>query len=373
MIKRPCYGMILACAIAAPVTICVSTAFASDLALGKVGTEAQLGAIKPLCGTKPIKVALADGWGGNLWRKVVRAEFEAEAKKCPNITQVAYTDARGNPQQQIQDIRSLTAQGFNVILVSFDFVQSNLRAMEEARKAGVAVVLYYTGTKVPAEPDKHYVALVTPDQPEMGRLNGEWIVKYLHGKGTVLPYGGTPGAQPIISFMSGWKPVLDKHADIRVLEDPLVTNWDLAEYTKVTTAMLGKYTEIGALESDWTPGMMAAVRAFQAVGRTLPGVTGADSNEIACFWEDNKAQNPTFQYSSVSGYNWISRVALRKGVAYAEGLDDTEPSVIESTLVRDSLSDDPALTPKCDRTLAPDASLVSTHLSADEIRALVAK
>jgi ribose transport system substrate-binding protein len=349
---------------------------AEDLAPGKVGAESQFQDISKFCGTAPISVALSDGWGGNTWRKTTRAEFEAEAKKCPNITKVAYTDAGGNPEQQIQDIQSLSAQGFNIILVSFDFVQSNLRAMQAARRAGATVVLYNTGLKPPGELGVNYDALVTPDQQQMGKLWGEWVVKYLKqsngGQGNVLPFGGTPGAQPTISYMAGWRPVLGA-AGIKILEDPIVTNWDPAQYTKATTALLGKYDQIDMLLSDYITGVMGAVRAFQAAGRPLVGVTGVDANEVHCLWADLHEKDPKFQFATATGANWITRLALRKALAHHNGIDNLEPSVVEVKLVADSLSADPQLKPHCDRSLPLDASFASSYLTRDEFTRMLGK
>src|SRR5579862_5272602 len=67
-----------------------------DLAPDKVGTAADMWPMSKVCGTKKIKVAYADGWGGNYWRHITRAEFEDEASKCPNITEVKYTDGEGD-------------------------------------------------------------------------------------------------------------------------------------------------------------------------------------------------------------------------------------------------------------------------------------
>ncbi len=354
-------------------TSALSTAsFAVDLAPEKVGKEADFLDISAFCGTDPVRVALSDGWGGNTWRKTTRAEFEAEARKCPNITEVAYTDAQGNPEQQIQDIQSLTAQGFDVILVSFDFVQSNLRAMLAARRAGATVVLYNTGLNPPGELGVNYDAVVTPDQQRMGKLWGEWVVKYLEGPGNVLPFGGTPGAQPTISYMSGWRPVLDA-AGITVLQDPVVTNWDPAQYTTTTTALLGKYDDIDMLLSDYITGVMGAVRAFQATGRPLVGVTGVDANEVHCLWEQVHEKEPRFQFATATGANWITRLALRKALASHNGIDNLEPSIVEVQLVADSLSDDPALRPHCDPDLPLDASLASSSLSRKEFMQMLGR
>ena len=65
----------------------------------KKGTVADLQPMSKFCGTKPIKVALADGWGGNYWRHITRAEFEDEASKCKNITDARYTDAEFKPRK----------------------------------------------------------------------------------------------------------------------------------------------------------------------------------------------------------------------------------------------------------------------------------
>src|ERR1700744_1166460 len=69
------------------------------------------------CGEKEITLALADGFGDNNWRKITRAEAEAEAKECPNVTEFIYTDGQGNTQKAISDLEGLTAQGVSAAVV----------------------------------------------------------------------------------------------------------------------------------------------------------------------------------------------------------------------------------------------------------------
>src|SRR5262245_57167724 len=80
-----------------------------DMAPTKVGGIGDLKDMKEFCGTKKIKVAYADGWGGNYWRHITRGEFEDEAAKCPNITEVRYTDGEFKPEKQNADIEGLIA------------------------------------------------------------------------------------------------------------------------------------------------------------------------------------------------------------------------------------------------------------------------
>src|SRR5882672_1677939 len=83
---------------------------AADQAPAVMGKGAD---ISTMCGSKPMVVALADGYGGDTWRRITFAEFQDEAKKCPNVTKVLYTDAGGDQQKSNSDINGLVAQGVN--------------------------------------------------------------------------------------------------------------------------------------------------------------------------------------------------------------------------------------------------------------------
>jgi ribose transport system substrate-binding protein len=111
----------------------------------KAGTVSDFQPITKYCGTKPLKVALSDGWGGNYWRHITRAEFEDEASKCKNITETRYTDGEFKPEKQIADIEGLIAQKYDVIVTFLDGGPAILKATREAQQAGVAVVPYDTG------------------------------------------------------------------------------------------------------------------------------------------------------------------------------------------------------------------------------------
>jgi ribose transport system substrate-binding protein len=343
-----------------------------DVAPGKVGTVAELMDISGFCGTKPIKVALSDGWGENGWRKITRAEFEDEASKCPNITEVRYTNGQGNPQKQIADIQGLIAQQFNVIVVYPDGGEAILNVMNQATQQGIAVVPHAVGERFPGTPGQDYTSVATESLVSVGRTLAEWTVKNLKGEGNVIVLGGTPGNPTSAAMAEGWKEVFDKNPGIKVLEGPVDTNWDPAEAQRVMASMLAKYPKIDAVMSDYGQGSMGALRAFVAAGRPIPLWPSQDANELGCFWEANKDANPNFQLATVSARTWMVRVALRKAVAAAQGINEPEPSIIELPLVEDSASGDPALAPKCNKNLPPDA-ILSSMLPVDKLVALLAK
>src|SRR5436305_12180894 len=83
-----------------------------NLAPDKRGGIQDMQDISKYCGTKPLKVAYSDGSGGNYWRQSTRAEFENEAAKRPNITEVRYTDGECEAAKQITDTTAMNPPQF---------------------------------------------------------------------------------------------------------------------------------------------------------------------------------------------------------------------------------------------------------------------
>jgi ribose transport system substrate-binding protein len=356
---------------ASAVTYADESPFAKlDLAPLKEGSYLDQTDIKTLCGTKKVRVAVSDGFTANSWRKTVFAELQDEASKCPTITEILHTDGQGNTQKQISDIESLAAQRVDIILVFPDGGPALIKAMHDATAAGAAVVPYDTGTAFPGERLKDYLLTVTEDQKAKAIDEAEWTVQALNGKGNILELGGTPG-NPVTGMMDeGWNGVFKKYPGIKVLEGgPVYVNWDAAETQRVVAGLLPKYSQIDATMNDDGPGSVAALRALQAAGRSLPLTVTEDVNELGCFWQDHHAANPQFNVITTSWGTGIVRRALRKGLAAAEGLDDPEPSILRMVKHEDTTSQDAKLAVQCDKSFPPDMTF-SSFLTRDQLRAL---
>lgn len=339
-----------------------------DMAPNKKGGIEDMQDIKKYCGDKPLKVAFSDGWGGNYWRQITRAEFEDEASKCPNIKQVRYTDGEFKAEKQIADIRGLIAQKFDVIVLFADTGVAQLKVIRQATKAGIAVVPFSTGDAPFGEMGTDYLVRVTETQIGLGKMLAEWMVKTLGGKGNVIVHGGTPGNPMTLSQAVGWREVFAKHPGIKVLEGPVDTNWDPALAQKVTAAAIAKYPKIDGIMAETT----GPIRAFIAAGRPIPAWAGQDLNQLSCLWQDHNAANPTFKLATASAHTWLVRLALRKGVAAVNGMNNTEPSLIDLPFSEDSTSSDPALKVKCDKSL-PATAIPSSMVSNTRMREILSK
>ena len=340
-----------------------------DLAPNKKGGIKDMESMKKYCGTKKLKVAYSDGWGGNYWRKIARAEFEEEAAKCPNITEVRYTDGEFKAEKQIADIRGLIAQKFDVIVVFADTGVAQLKVMRQAypgRHRGGPVLhrrraLRKNGPGLSGPRDRN----ADRRRPDERRVDGQDPGRQGQRH---RPWRHRRQSHEHFAQAVGWRAVFAKHPGIKVLEGPVATNWDPALAQKVTAAAIAKYPKIDGIMAETT----GPIRAFVAAGRPIPAWAGQDLNELSCLWQDLHKKHPTFKLATVSAHTWLVRLALRKGIAAANGMNNLEPSLIDLPFSEDSTSSNPKLKVKCDKSLPPTA-IPSSMLSGAKMKAILAK
>jgi ribose transport system substrate-binding protein len=313
------------------------------------------------CGEKEITLALADGFGDNNWRKITRAEAEAEANECPSVKEFIYTDGQGNTQKAISDLEGLTAQGVNAAVVFPDAGKAMLPAITNMFKAGVVTVPYrvFPG----GEAGVNYNTYVETDFKEAGKLWGEWLLTALKGKGKVLPLGGPAGNTQSEEEYEGMAEVLEGSEIEMIGEQPFsATNWEPAKTQQVITANLAKYPEIDAITTDFGAALASAFPAFKQAGREIPPIATEDSNELSCI--QKKEGFPLF---TVDSQNWMVRTAIQ--FAVAEATEGTPPSSNEvpQKAFEDSISGKPNPV-QCNEKLSGEA-ILSSHLSEEELAA----
>jgi ribose transport system substrate-binding protein len=356
-----------ACSSGAPAKDGAAAGPVKDQQVAIAGTQDQVQDIKQFCGDKPLTVALADGFGGNSWRKITRAVFEAEAAKCANIKKVLYTDAQGDTQKAISDINSLVAQNVDVIVTFVDGGEALLPTIKKATAAGVRVVPYVGSPG--GKPGTDYVDFVAEDIKTYGSSLADWTIDAMGGKGNLVMLGGIAGNSYSQGVFDGVKAAAAKQPGIRLLNTggPISTDWEPGKTQQVVAGLITKYGKIDGIVADYGGGSVGGIRAFIAANKPLPVWSANDSNEFACLWYEYKDKNPSFQVATESSRNWIVNVALHKGLAAANGIRSTEPSIYHLKIIEDSRKADMA--PKCDKSLPNDA-ILSSGLSVEQLKAL---
>ena len=288
--------------------------------------EVKAAGIQPkikFCGTKPITLAVEDGFGVNAWSQESYAAVKATAAECPNVKVIAAAGG-GTLTGADAAINSAVAQGANAMTVIPDFGQAQLPTLQAATKAGVKVVPW--GSNPGGTNGVDYVEYVDWNDAAAGTAWADWMVQALHGHGNVIYTGGPAGSPVGEDQLKAIVAVFAKHPGMKLLTGDTsyaVTDWEPSVAQTVTASLLSQYPVINGIISNYGTDAFASVRAFQAAGRKLPAIATLDDNGLSCLYQQKKLPLET-----ISSRNWLGRIAARKAIAAAEGLPNNEPGII---------------------------------------------
>ena len=309
-----------------------------------------------------VTVALADGFGENVWRQVTKMEFIVEALSYPNIAKIIYTSGRNDPTKSISDLRSLIAQKVNVIVVFADASTALLPTIKEATEAG-SIVILHNGTYVGGEPGKDYLATVSENLCDLGTGMIKAVAESTAGKDSVsvVELGGTPGN----GLSAGWQKCSDeeiaKHPNMTLL-GKADTNWTQEGSFQAMSGFLAQNDSVDGVVYEYADGFRGGLRAWQEAG-IEPNVVVAlrtDEQGLFCDWE--KVNDPDFKIFFASGHNFQSGIALTAGMMKLAGQDI--PTVVDVPFKFRQVTKG-----MCNPELPLDAA-VSTRLDNDMLKAM---
>jgi len=183
--------------------------------LSLIGLSAMLAA--SVTGTfaadKKLVVGFSQVGAESGWRTANTESIKAEAAK--RGIDLRFSDAQQKEENQIKAIRSFIAEGVDVIAFS-PVVETGFEpVLQEAKKAGIPVVLSDRAVKV-SDPSL-YVSFLGSDFIEEGRRAGNEAVKLTDGKANIAELVGTVGSAPAIDRKKGFEEVLKSHPDMKII------------------------------------------------------------------------------------------------------------------------------------------------------------
>lgn len=316
------------------------------------------------CGDTPATVGIFDGIPLDAWRRIGRAVYINEMKKCPAVDpDFFYVSAGSDQQKAISDMDALVAQGFTLITGFADYGEAQLPAIRAATAAGATVVPY--GNRVGGTPGVDYAATTLLDQVTPGREIATGVAKLLGGKGKVVSIGGVAGAPSAQAFFDGVKEGLAKFPDITLINDEfIVTDWSPVEAQRQMAAIISQHSDISAVIIDYGGTAAPVANAFVDAGLPIPtlGVLGA-ANEIACLWEDHKGKASEFDIVSSDSIHALYKAAAQQGIAAATGGKYNVVQAFHAALTNNTAE---GKNPTCDRSLPVDTDFTSP-LELDEL------
>jgi ABC-type sugar transport system substrate-binding protein len=259
-------------------------------------------------------VALADGFGENVWREVTHMEFVLGALTYPEIGKIIYTGGHNDTQKQISDFRSLIAQKVNLIVGFPDAGEAMLPSYREATKRGIVVVPY---TSTPGgTPGKDFTSFVAEDLCQLGK-NFAGVLNTQVKSGQVVFLGGTPGNGLSKAWQGCEKPALNKGIQVVGTAD---TNWTRQGTAQAMSGFLSKYPDLKGISYEYADGFLGGVQAYNAAHKPLNVVLTLRTDEMGLFCQWKKINNPKFKIYYSQGGNFQSRIALTTGMMKLNGM-----------------------------------------------------
>jgi len=201
----------------------------------------------------------------------IGAESEWRTGNTGSIKQAAeslgveleFSDGQQKQENQIKAIRTFIAERVDVIGVSPVVEIGWQSVFEEAKAAGIPIILVDRGADVPAD---LYATHLGSDFVEEGRNAARELVKLLHGKGRIVELTGTPDSAPAVDRYDGFREVLKDYPDMQVI-DSQTGDFTRAKGKEVMSDFLKKYgSHIDALFSHNDDMAIGAIKAIEENG-----------------------------------------------------------------------------------------------------------
>ena len=195
-------------------TLLALAAGVAAIALGGPAGVAQ--ELPPLEKKETYKVGFAQTESNNPWRIAETESMQAEAQKLGY--QLVYTDAAGSAAKQVADVRSMIAQGVDLIFIAPREEKPLIPAIMAAKQAGIPVILLDRNVDQSlAQAGRDYVTFIGSDFVEKGRRAAEWLVEATGGEAKIIQLEGTVGSSPANDRRTGFEDYIKDHPGMEIV------------------------------------------------------------------------------------------------------------------------------------------------------------
>ncbi len=211
-----------------------------------------------------------------------------------------------NVAKQVSQMEDLIANKVDVICIVPGTTVTAMAQIDQAIAAGIPVV----NVNIMSENQK-VLGRIRSDDYEQGRLQGEFIVKALKGKGNVVMMNGVSGNSAFINRAKGFQEYVGKYPDIKILSEqwtPNATDRGL----KLMEDWSQTFPKIDAVFSGADRLAIGAAQALRAQGKK-PGdvvITTVDYNDDTERFVREGWISAAMAQSPVLMGRWGVRVAL---------------------------------------------------------------
>lgn len=221
-------------------------------------------------------------------------------------------DGQGKAENQISQVENFIARRLDVIILNPYSMEDCKPAVEAANKANIPIL---TVNNLVANQDK-CVTFVGSDAVESGRIQMDYAVKRIGGKGNIVILHGPIGHDAEIGRRKGAQEILDKYPDVKVIFEQS-GNWSREEGETITEVWLQSGKHIDAVVAQNDEMALGALKAIENVkGSNDILVFGIDAiSDALQSISDDRMAGTVFQDAKGQGAG-----AIEAAVRIAKGL-----------------------------------------------------
>ena len=228
---------------------------------------------------------------------------------------VLVQSANSDDTRQIQDVKSLLANGVDVlVLIPHDGV-AMAEGVRLAHQAGVPVIAYDRLIR-----DSDLDLYLSFDNVRVGEMQARFVVDQMQGRGRIVRIYGAPTDNNARLFKQGQDNVLEPliaRGDVEVVHEDWAADWSPGNAKKIMNAAItSQGTDFDAVlaSNDGTAGgAIQALKESQLAGKV--SVTGQDADLVAC----QRIMAGTQSMTVYKPVHHLARRAAELAVDFAEG------------------------------------------------------
>jgi ribose transport system substrate-binding protein len=220
----------------------------------------------------PYKIAVVNGFVGNIWRiqmiKTAKA-FVEQPEIAEHIEEFKVVSTGTDAAAQLGAIEDFINQGYDAIITIAVSPTGFDRVIRLANRNDVVLVPFDNIL------DTQDVMMVNEDQFEMGVMSANWIIDHIGNSGKLLEVRGLPGNSVDRDRHEGFRSVVEADGnDFEIVE--VVGNWAPGDSQKVTADAIAVHGEFDAVFSQG--GTNGTVQAMIDAGHPFVPMAGEAEN-----------------------------------------------------------------------------------------------
>lgn len=238
---------------------CASGALPTAGSTSVAGTGAAPGA-HPRKTYSDLIIGFAQLGAESEWRTANTRSIKETADRLG--VELRFSDAQQKQENQIRAIRSLIIQRVDVIGLS-PIVETGWEAVfQEAKDAGIPIILVDRRAQVPGD---LYVTYMGSDFIEEGRNAARTMARLVNGKASIVELAGTVDSAPANDRKKGFREVLSGYPNMHIIDSRL-GDFTQAKGNEVMKSFLKDYgrqiTAVYAHNDDMALGAIEAIEAY---------------------------------------------------------------------------------------------------------------